>query len=318
MTSTGTQELASLFDISPAYILTGIWINLLFYSLELLVGSAKVVMAMALLVDAAGTFSTCKLAWLVRYLKSQRVSFAEFITTGVATAISAFTEQWYFVYRLWAITESKGTMAVTSPLVLSSFIYVISSVAKPTLLSMRVSVCLLAGTDVAIAIHVMYALRRLNFLQNSNITQSLVHKVIAYAIASGTLTALFTIIAAITTLIPLPGVFIIFYYCAGRVYTLTILLNFVFFHEWRKSAKTKQRSRENSDRCTPRFWSRPFTQPTHVREPPVQSNVFFGGAQAPEAEAERSKHESAREYNKPVAGPPFSVDAIFKTSGEEM
>ncbi|KAF9068304.1 hypothetical protein BDP27DRAFT_828794 [Rhodocollybia butyracea] len=61
--------------VSPACILTGIWINILFYSLEVLVGSfyfftvpgkkAKIVMGVALIVDAAGTFATAKLAWLI-------------------------------------------------------------------------------------------------------------------------------------------------------------------------------------------------------------------------------------------------------------
>lgn len=155
--------------------------------------------------------------------------------------------------------------------------------------------------------------------------------------------------------------FIILYDCIGRVYTLTVLLNFVFFHEWRKSALAKQRyPPRNNNQWRPRTWSRPFTRSSMstmpicsllnfwvvARDmltfpPPNQSSVFGVPSEAEarisRSEAEQGKSGSAASktnlfalpsalimscfqevYKKPIPGPPFSMDAIFKNSAEEL
>ncbi|KAF9068303.1 hypothetical protein BDP27DRAFT_1327425 [Rhodocollybia butyracea] len=181
-----------------------------------------------------------------------------FITTGVATSISALIEQIYFLYRLWLITKSKITTIFMSVLIITPFICSLVSINFPSKGISGATICLAALGDSIIAIHLMYTLYRINFLGNSSSAQSLAIKIMAYAVASGTLTAVCTIFMAICTIASIPGGYIILYDCAGRVYTLTVLLNFVFFHEWRRSAQAKH-TRDGNNPQMPRGRSTPFT-----------------------------------------------------------
>lgn len=68
--------------------------------------------------------------------------------------------------------------------------------------------------------------------------------------------------------------FLLFFDCNGRVYTLTILLNFITFHEWRKDYDEKRRStrndngKDNSDfQWKGSTWSRRFRSSMWPSEP---------------------------------------------------
>ncbi|KAF9068305.1 hypothetical protein BDP27DRAFT_1422006 [Rhodocollybia butyracea] len=143
----------------------------------------------------------------------------------------------------------------------------------------------------------------------------------AYIVASGTLSAVCSIVATLCVFANLSGAFMILFDCAGRVYTLTVLLNFVFFHEWRRSAAASTRT--NSNQRKPVTWSQPFSRSTLDMlgsTPHIQSNILGPPSKAEveisRSESEQGKSKTAKEYKKPVPGPPFSMDSIFKNSTE--
>ncbi|KAE9388340.1 hypothetical protein BT96DRAFT_1004258 [Gymnopus androsaceus JB14] len=261
-----TLKLGTESEPSIAFYLGGTWMNLFLFVLELLVGSyyffngpgkkSKVLMALSLLCDTVGTICGCWIAWmsLLNALEQDAVlavktNWTPYMILSLMTAASALFEQSYFAFRLWKIDRSTTLALFLTIPILASFICLLVAASLALQLGPEVdqersanldiaAILLLAITDVLISVFMVYKLRSIDSPKHPRFSKSFVLKGLAYAVSCGCITALTTTVGAVLTFVS-PGGFILFADCTGRVYTLTILLNFVFFHEWRSDNDTR-------------------------------------------------------------------------------
>ncbi|KAJ3881332.1 hypothetical protein F5051DRAFT_425861 [Lentinula edodes] len=334
------------------FLLAGAWVNLLLYTIELLVGTyflfkipgkhAKALVAVALLVDTISTISVCQFTWM--NLRRSRIvannspkAIAEpFLLASLMSSLAATIEESYFAFRLWSITRSKITITILVILIYLPMTLVIASVGlafnsgvavdQAKLATLNIIASFMgAFTDTMIAVYLVYKLRTINALQFSYPTKCLIRKIITYTVACGLITALFTIATSVLAFSSV-GPFLLFFDCNGRVYTLTILLNFITFHEWRKDYDEKRRStrndndKDNSDfRWKGSTWSRRFrssqSSTTSPRYPPSVLSRNRSNVSVMRTEIHGAVMDG---FQKPVPGPPFSMESIFSKSEEEL
>ncbi|KAE9398382.1 hypothetical protein BT96DRAFT_37193 [Gymnopus androsaceus JB14] len=229
--------------------------NLSLYVLELLLGlyyffhvpgkRSKILMAIPLCVDTVCSVCVCRIAWmaLINPTTASSSSWKFYIIVSIMTALSAFIEQSYFSHRLWRITRSKIVATILSILVVVPLVCVLVTIALALVLGPEVDreklnnlniavTFLLASVDLLIAVCLVYKLRLIDFPRYSRSTQSLIRTTMAYAIACGCVTTLTTALATIMSFVSVNG-FLLFIDCTGRVYTLTILINFLLFNDWK-------------------------------------------------------------------------------------
>ncbi|KAJ3998683.1 hypothetical protein F5050DRAFT_1805735 [Lentinula boryana] len=348
---------------SPSFLLTGAWINLLFYSIEFLVGSyyffkvpqrkIKALVAVALLVDTVGTISTCQYTWVALITLSEKTllipankpveAVAEpFLLASIMSSLSAFIEQSYFAHRVWTITQSRLILSILCALIVIPMACILASIALALKLDPAVDQSELAIlniiatflgviTDIVIAVYLVYKLRSINLLQFSYSTKCLIRKITAYTVACGCITACFTMVTTTLTFVSV-GPFLLFFACNGRVYTLTILANFLLFHEWRRDYDEKRRSSHNHNdnqntyfRWKGSTWSRRFTNSLNdtstssPRYPPSALRHSRTSVSVVRMEIHGAVHGAVHEtFQKPVPGPPFSIESIFSKSDEDL
>ncbi|KAJ3733971.1 hypothetical protein DFJ43DRAFT_1065455 [Lentinula guzmanii] len=338
----------------PSFVLTGAWINLLFYSVEFLVGSyyffkvpqrkIKALVAVALLLDTVGTISTCQYTWvaLITPNKTVKAVAEPFLLASTMSSLSAFIEQSYFAHRVWTITQSRLIISILCALIVIPMACVLASIALALKLDPAVDQSDMATlniiasflgviTDVVIAVYLVYKLRSINLIQFSCSTKYLIRKITAYTVACGCITACFTIVTTTLTFVSV-GPFMIFFACNGRVYTLTILANFLLFHEWRRDYDEKRRSSHNDNdnqntylRWKDSTWSRRFTTSlSHTsspspRYPPSALKHSRTSVSVVRMEIHGAVQGAVHEtFQKPVPGPPFSIESIFSKSEEDL
>ncbi|KAJ3893947.1 hypothetical protein GG344DRAFT_74547 [Lentinula edodes] len=334
--------------VSPGFLLAGAWVNLLLYTIELLVGTyfffkipgkhAKALVAVALLVDTISTISVCQFTWMVLLIpnNSPKAIAEPFLLASLMSSLAATIEESYFAFRLWSITRSKITITILVILIYLPMTLVIASVGlafnsgvavdQAKLATLNIIASFMgAFTDTMIAVYLVYKLRTINALQFSYPTKCLIRKIITYTVACGLITALFTIATSVLAFSSV-GPFLLFFDCNGRVYTLTILLNFITFHEWRKDYDEKRRStrndndKDNSDfRWKGSTWSRRFrssqSSTTSPRYPPSVLSRNRSNVSVMRTEIHGAVMDG---FQKPVPGPPFSMESIFSKSEEEL
>ncbi|KAJ3738789.1 hypothetical protein DFH05DRAFT_1516245 [Lentinula detonsa] len=338
----------------PSFVLTGAWINLLFYSVEFLVGSyyffkvpqkkIKALVVVTLLVDTVGTISTCQYTWvaLITPNKTVKAVAEPFLLASTMSSLSAFIEQSYFAHRVWTITHSRLIISILCALIVIPMACVLASIALALKLDPAVDQSDMATlniiasflgviTDVVIAVYLVYKLRSINLIQFSYSTKYLIRKITAYTVACGCITACFTIVTTTLTFVSV-GPFMIFFACNGRVYTLTILANFLLFHEWRRDYDEKRRSSHNDNdnqntylRWKGSTWSRRFTtslsniSTPSPRYPPSALKHSRTSVSVVRMEIHGAVQGAVHEtFQKPVPGPPFSIESIFSKSEEDL
>ncbi|KAJ3866167.1 hypothetical protein EV359DRAFT_79809 [Lentinula novae-zelandiae] len=292
---------------SPGFLLAGAWINILLYTIELLVGTyfliktpgkhAKTLVAVALLVDTISTISVCQFTWM-------------------------------FVSRSFQDLHCRDELIQMTLVIASIGLALNSGVAadQAKLATLNIIASFMgAFTDTIIAVYLVYKLRTINVLQFSYPTKCLIRKIITYTVACGLITALFTTATSVLAFSSV-GPFLLFFDCNGRVYTLTILLNFITFHEWRKDYDEKRRStrndngKDNSDfQWKGSTWSRRFrssqSSTTSPRYPPSVLSRNRSNVSVMRTEIHGAVMDG---FQKPVPGPPFSMESIFSKSEEEL
>ncbi|KAJ3769169.1 hypothetical protein FB446DRAFT_748960 [Lentinula raphanica] len=338
---------------SPGALLAGAWINLVLYSIEFLVGSyfickvnqkkIKILVAVAILIDTLGTICVCQYTWvaLLTPQKPLRAIAEPFLLGYVMSMISAAIEQSYFTHRVWTITRRKTMVSILAVLI---FVPVVCNIASMSIaLKVRdpyedqdqevtltiVATLLVAITDIFIALYLVFKLRSINLVQFSCSTKHLIRKIMTYTVACGFITAGFTIVTTTLSFISVEP-FLVFFACNGRVYTLTILLNFLLFHRWRQDPGAKRRSSSNGFtenqygiHWKGSIWSRRFgsSQSSTVtpRYPPSALRRSRSSVSVVRTEIHGAVHGAAHEtFQRPVAGPPFSMESIFTKSEEDL
>ncbi|KAJ3857364.1 hypothetical protein EV368DRAFT_77849 [Lentinula lateritia] len=307
---------------SPGFLLAGAWVNLFLYTIELLVGTyyffktpgkhAKALVAVALLVDTISTISVCQFTWMVLLIREYLSSFVPEI----------------FVSRLFQDLHCHDELIQMTLVIASIGLAFNSGVAvdQAKLATLNIVASFMgATTDTIIAVYLVYKLRTINALQFSYSTKCLIRKIITYTVACGLITALLTIVTSILAF-SLVGPFMLFFDCNGRVYTLTILLNFITFHEWRKDYDEKRRStrididNDNSDfQWKASTWSRRFRSSQSITTSPRYPPSVLSRNRSTVSVMRTEIHGAVMDgFQKPVPGPPFSMESIFSKSEEEL
>ncbi|KIK58138.1 hypothetical protein GYMLUDRAFT_697473 [Collybiopsis luxurians FD-317 M1] len=316
-------------DVPLSYILTGTWINLLLYAFELLIGfyylvcvrgwKSKMLLGTVLSIDTAGTALVCYIAWarLLTPSYSQKSSEAPVVAIFILTTLSVIIEQSYFAYRLWTINQNKVLISLVALLILANVVAVSTSIGLALswdsgsvgLSTPRLNLLttiLNASTNFIIATALVCTLNRIDFLRFSNSTQSLIRKVMVYAVACGCITALVAILMTVLGAVSLRG-FVLFFDCSGRIYTLTILFNFVLFHNWQCASKTTSQDHP---------WKTEFDLRPGKNEPRIPLSTY---SQSTVTAMPSSPQGTIVETPKrPTPGPPFSMESIFGNSEEEL
>jgi len=153
----------------------------------------------------------------------------------VGTGITALIVQCFLIYRYWRMSQNNYVTPVLVLLMLAAlggFVWTIVSILVYTAYAQRDKIALsvtiwastCAATDIAIALGLLWQLSRIE--SSFKATQSLIHRLMASTIRTGTVTSVLVVVTLIVFLIDkesnVPAGIA---YCLGRVYTLTMLYN---------------------------------------------------------------------------------------------
>ncbi|KAJ7069489.1 hypothetical protein C8F01DRAFT_1078055 [Mycena amicta] len=238
-------------------LLVGSWVNVGLYTLEValymfympqwsLTRPFKLGFAFVLANDALGTICVC--ANLFKTLVDGELKPMWPLTVLlISTALSAGIEQTYLIHRYWKVYASSSLLTLSSPFPRSKNILFIG-----VLLLLTVGQALLTVTavgrgeisrlttdqwnladDVLIALAMVWTLSGINPVWRS--TQHLIRAVCINALTSGAVVATVTILAVLPMLLHGRDLFEkqsiavlgIFFAVMGRVYSLTVIVNFI-------------------------------------------------------------------------------------------
>ncbi|KIK49754.1 hypothetical protein GYMLUDRAFT_51539 [Collybiopsis luxurians FD-317 M1] len=178
-----------------------------------------------------------------------------FTTVWVLTTYLASTlEQGYFLHRYWSISSNKIITSIIGFLISSNLIFVavvdgmfVSTFHNPSkyekVYATFVASTLEACTDISISLALVYKLRSIDSIRIS--TRKLLHKICLYVVAYGCVTATSSVLLLVTWMVNING-YMSIYYCTGRIYSLTVLCNFLFVAGWRAEAAGPSKHRRSN------------------------------------------------------------------------
>ncbi|KAJ3855144.1 hypothetical protein EV368DRAFT_62673 [Lentinula lateritia] len=216
----------------------------------------------ALVNDTICTVALCFDTYLIIRLSSSSQSMSSnnrlwptaiwILTTTLATTF----EQMYFLHRYWTISKNWIITCMLAVLILSNavsvvwateqfvFILVIDAAFIPTgnnsvvlqkLDAPFVSSFIITVTDISLAIVLVWKLKSVKASQLS--TRRLLRKICIYVVGYGSITAISSILLLVMWAVNFNG-YMSIVYCMGRIYSLTVLCNFLFVSGWRDEAAT--------------------------------------------------------------------------------
>ncbi|KAJ6504628.1 hypothetical protein C8R47DRAFT_1102994 [Mycena vitilis] len=227
-------------------LLAGSWCNAVLFTLEV----ALCVMYMRrwklerhfhygflvfLVNDAVGSLAICANVYLV-LVESKNLSWPISVLL-ISTALSALIEQTFLLHRYWMVTKNTLWSACIMLLSVMHLALAISAVALRgphgermaingfTVTAIAAVICTVV--DVLIALSMVRALLVIRPMSRS--TKHLIRSVCINALATGVVVAAVTLLAMISTVVQSlnRNIFGTFFAIMGRVYSLTILVNFV-------------------------------------------------------------------------------------------
>ncbi|KAJ7625225.1 hypothetical protein DFH06DRAFT_1228889 [Mycena polygramma] len=227
-------------------LLAGSWCNAVLFTLEV----ALCVMYMRrwklerhfhygfvvfLVNDAVGSLSICANVYLV-LVESKNLTWPISVLL-ISTAFSALIEQTFLLHRYWMVTKNTLWSACIMLLSVTHLALAISTVALHgphgermaingfTVTAIAAIICTVV--DVLIALSMVRALLVIRPMSRS--TKHLIRSVCINALATGVVVAAVTLLAMISTIVQSlnRNIFGTFFAIMGRVYSLTILVNFV-------------------------------------------------------------------------------------------
>ncbi|KAJ7451690.1 hypothetical protein FB451DRAFT_704794 [Mycena latifolia] len=158
----------------------------------------------------------------------------------LSTALSAFLEQTFLLHRYWKVTRhtiiSAFIMLVAvAHMILSIVVVGLGGPYKKYLvcpgIDLVIAAIICASTDVLIALSMVWSMSGINPMWAS--TQHLIRSVCINAVTSGAVVATVTLLAMITLIVKdinEAAIFTPFFAAMGRVYALTVLVNFIHRH----------------------------------------------------------------------------------------
>ncbi|KAJ7274165.1 hypothetical protein C8J57DRAFT_1314836 [Mycena rebaudengoi] len=271
-------------DIWSAFILVGSWVNNIFYTVELII--------------------------FVQYLRRWSVSPAGYVfmlvitriyqpwilaLLAISTSLSILIEQTYMVHRYWRVTRNN---VVCGFIMLMAVLLQIIAVGvtlvhyndphyplAQTLSTASAIIC--TAANVLIVFFTIWSLSGINPVWRS--TQHLVRAICVNTVTSGAVVAtvtIFSLVSLLTNGITFM-VFTLFYIGMGRVYSLTILINFITRNSKSNSVtnslEISEIRRTSLDRCG--------VSPTSNARIRQLTPVEFSGASESVNSAHDSKHE---------------------------
>ncbi|KAJ7674063.1 hypothetical protein DFH06DRAFT_1292792 [Mycena polygramma] len=241
-------------NIGNAYVLAASWLNCLLFMIEISLMFQyfhlpskpllhRIGVGTMFVCDIACTIAVCHTVYLVALVfpcdsdhifdRTQLTLLAVILVTTYGTAS---IEQLFLCYLYFSLTKQK---LVTAFLVFSVAVHLAFSYASAMLvlvrdtpfgssiLTSKIGAIACAATDIMIASALMFTFVRFERTIVVRVsTQSLLRRLTVLIFASGVLVASTTFFVMLFLLKGIPA-YSLFFYCQGRVYSLTILYNFL-------------------------------------------------------------------------------------------
>ncbi|KAH7881473.1 uncharacterized protein C8R40DRAFT_45965 [Lentinula edodes] len=188
-------------NLTPSSLLAGSWVNM-------------ILLAISLCIDTVCTGVVCYNVYLYLILEPG--------------------EQVFFTYRYWRITHNKFITLLISTITAShvAFAWVLGIglirdpvVSQSGLNLTIIAATLCAATDLLIAVIMFHTMRTIKTTYTA--TQSLLRRISIQSVACGSTTSVFTIIMVSLLVTHNLEPFTVIFDILGRLYTLTILINYI-------------------------------------------------------------------------------------------
>ncbi|KAJ6584035.1 hypothetical protein DFH09DRAFT_1434175 [Mycena vulgaris] len=240
-----------------SFLLAGSWVNTALFTLEVVLcvfymqrwQLSRVYtwgFVLVLVNDTLGTVCVCANLFLFLVNQTDKTMWPVPVLL-ISTALSALIEQTFLVHRYWKVTQNT---IISVFIMLVSVTHMALSIAAVCLsapdggypvwagLSVsnlpRIAAIICAAADVLIALSMVWSMSGIDPMWPS--TQHLIRSVCINALTSGAVVATVTLLAMITLIVKDINsiVFSLFFATMGRVYSLTIVVNFI--HRSQRSA----------------------------------------------------------------------------------
>jgi hypothetical protein len=236
--------------VSVTYALTGSWTNLLFYGFELVLsgfyfhrskpsGFFLWTLAASLFIDTVFTGLLCYSLYFELVVSGGVVAGQPYWTLSAMILCNyhaAMLEQIFFTHRYWQITHNKVVTGMILTLVtahmvfawaLGIYLYLVPGITPLSENFTIVAATLCAATDTFIALVTFHTMRTITGRTTYSATQSLLHRISVQCVVCGFTTAIWTIIVLLLLVTGNPNPFALVFDVLGRIYTLTILVNYM-------------------------------------------------------------------------------------------
>ncbi|KAJ3868156.1 hypothetical protein EV359DRAFT_32830, partial [Lentinula novae-zelandiae] len=234
-------------------LLAGSWVNMILYGTEVVLGGFYLLnsrpnaffrwsLAISLCIDTVCTGVVCYNVYL--FDSRKMLEFQSALTSNtqpwtlpatiLCTYHAALVEQVFFTYRYWRITRNKFVTLMISTITAShvAFAWVlgIGLIRDPVVSQSGINLTIIAATlcaatDLLIAIIMFHTMRTIKTTYTA--TQSLLRRISIQSVACGSTTSVFTIIMVSLLVTHNLEPFTVIFDILGRLYTLTILINYI-------------------------------------------------------------------------------------------
>ncbi|KAJ3880923.1 hypothetical protein F5051DRAFT_142201 [Lentinula edodes] len=236
-------------NLTPSSLLAGSWVNMILYGTEVVLGGFYLLnsrpnaffrwsLAISLCIDTVCTGVVCYNVYLYLILEPAALTSNTQPWTLPATILctyhAALVEQVFFTYRYWRITRNKFVTLLISTITAShvAFAWVLGIglirdpvVSQSGLNLTIIAATLCAATDLLIAVIMFHTMRTIKTTYTA--TQSLLRRISIQSVACGSTTSVFTIIMVSLLVTHNLEPFTVIFDILGRLYTLTILINYI-------------------------------------------------------------------------------------------
>ncbi|KAJ7022744.1 hypothetical protein C8F04DRAFT_233348 [Mycena alexandri] len=293
-------------------LLLGSWLNTALFTLEVALSlfclwcwtmprASRCGLILILVNDTVGTFAV--FANLFRFVvEGEQQENWPIAILLVSTALSAVIEQTFMVHRYWKVIRHTIWSAFIMLLAVAHIVMTVSAVGlgepyKRVLIHnvdmTTISLIICTVADVLIALSLVWSLSGIDPVWRS--TQHLIRAVCVGALTTGAVVATITILSMVTLV--LNGldriIFGIFVSIMGRVYSLTILVNFI--------RRRRQLSAANS----------PPVRAENIRRSPL--SIAIGSSRPASSVDVRETRRTPEEEARSLAGSPHSEYALEST-----
>ncbi|ESK91679.1 hypothetical protein Moror_10675 [Moniliophthora roreri MCA 2997] len=294
---------AALNEARTAFLFSS-WLNLTLYTLEICLGVYyfniskypwnsfnRLTLTASLLVDTACTAVVCYNVYF--YLVDFR-NVNQFIqpwtlpATILLTYTSSLIEQSFYVHRYWKISRNIFMTLIIVVFIVThvvfGFISGIWTAIRPQIgfsfavTATTVAAVLCSATDLVIAVCMAWKLKsiRTTYAQ----TQSLIRRMSIQAVTNGIITSTATIIMLVLLFTTINGFYVLFA-SLGRLYTLTVLINFIVLRG-SKEETSRVISRTRSTR----------TRTATAGDPVAMTPIVFHSFTVPDLDSEQVSSEN--------------------------